>query len=173
MAANEHERRNVADRLLLRYARKSPNEIEELTGIPALEAKARIDEILSARDHLTLRQEEVLILEEMAELIHESRDRMQNATDRDYATIANVALRGMTTALSRIEAAKKAVKIDVSKITEGQARVFTRIFDVGYKTILNELANKYEIPAEVVLDLHRMAMDEAQAYANDHTLEED
>lgn len=169
--SQEIERRSNTDRLLIRHARKSPREIEEITGIPAEEALARLNELLDSRDHLSLRRQEVLIIEQMTELFHESRDRMQNAGDRDYASIANVALRGATQMLQRLDAARKNSSIDVDKITEGQARAFGRIFDVALGYILRELRSDYDLPPERVLELHAEAMDEARRFAEENIIE--
>lgn len=166
------ERRNNTDRLLIRNARKSAREIEEITGIPAEEALARLNELLDSRDHLTLRRQEILLMEELNELFYQSRERMQNAGDRDYAAIANAALRAATHMLGRLDAARKATIIDVDKITSGQARVFMRVFDVGFKHILDELAAEYDISPQRVIELHRGAMDAAESYAEENHIEE-
>lgn len=158
--------------MLIRNARKSPREIEEVTGIPANEALARLNELLDSRDHLTVRRQEILIMEELNELFYESRERMTNAGDRDYAAIANAALRSATHMLQRLDAARKATVIDVDKITAGQARVFGKIFDVAFAHILHELAREYDIPQARVLELHREAMDAAETYAEENAIEE-
>ena len=170
--SKEVERRNNTDRLLIRNARKTPKEIEEITGIPANEALARLNEMLDSKDHLTLRRQEILIMEELNELFHESRERMHNAGDRDYAAIANAALRSATHMLARLDAARKANVIDLDKISAGQARVFGKIFDVAFAHILNELAAQYDIPQDRVLELHRSAMVAAQDYAEENAIEE-
>lgn len=170
--AKEVERRNNTDRLLIRNARKTPKEIEDITGIPANEALARLNEMLDSKDHLTLRRQEILIMEELNELFHESRERMHNAGDRDYAAIANAALRSATHMLARLDAARKANVIDVDKITAGQARVFGKIHDVSMNTILTELAREFDIPQERVLELHRMGMQAGQDWAEENAIED-
>lgn len=169
--SKEIERRSNTDRILLRYARKSPNEIEELTGIPAEEALARLNELLDSKDHLTLRRQEILILENLNELFHESRERMSNAGDRDYAAIANAALRSATHMLAQIEKARKLNVIDVNKITEGQARIFGKVFDAGFSALLNELAGELDLTPQRVIELHKFAMVAAQQYAEDNAIE--
>ncbi len=172
MAQHEIERRSNIDRLLIRHARKSPREIEEATGIPANEAIARLNELLDSRDHLTLRRQEVLLVEEMNELFHESRDRMHNAGDRDFASITNAALRAATQMMQRLDAARKANVIDVDKITEGQARIFGKLFDVALNHILTELSKEYDIPKERIMELHREGMNKSQDYADQNLISE-
>ena len=168
----ELERRSNLDRLLIRNARKTPNEIQEITGVAANEALARLNEILDSKDHLTLRRQEILIMEELNELFHESRERMHNAGDRDYAAIANAALRSATHMLARLDAARKANVIDVDKISRGQARVFGKIHDVSLNAILEELAQEFDIPQDRVLELHRIGMVAGQEWAEDNAIED-
>lgn len=170
--AKELDRRSNIDRLLIRNARKTPNEIEEVTGIPAHEALARLNELLDSKDHLSLRRQEILLMEELNELFHESRERMHNAGDRDYAAIANAALRSATHMLARLDAARKANVIDVDKITRGQARVFGKIHDVSLGAILEELASEFNIPQDRVLELHRLGMVAGQEWAEEHAIED-
>lgn len=170
--SKELERRPNSDRLLLRYARKSPREIEEITGIPANEALVRLNELLDSKDHLTLRRQEILILENLNELFHESRERMTNAGDRDYAAIANAALRSATHMLAQIEKARKMNVIDVNRITQGQARVFGKVFDAGFSALLHELAGELDLTPERVIELHKFAMNAAQEYAEENAVEE-
>lgn len=169
---SEVERSNV-DNLLIRHANKSPREIEEATGIPAAQAMARLNELLDSRDHLSIRRQEVLIVEELMEVVHDARERMRNAGDRDYAAIANVVIRSGSQLLTRLESARKNANIDVNKITDGQARVFARIFDVALGYILDELMKEYDIPQERVLNLHREAMQEAALWAAENVIEDD
>lgn len=164
--------RNNVDNLLIRHANKSPREIEEATGIPAAEAMHRLNELLDSRDHLTIRRQEVLIVEELMEVVHDARERMRNAGDRDYAAIANVVIRSGSQLLTRLEAARKNTNIDVNKITDGQARVFYRIFDIMLGYILDELKSEYDIPQERILNLHRDATMVAQVWANENVVEE-
>jgi len=172
MSGNEIERRSVTDRMLLRHARKSPNEIAEATGLDPQEALARLNEMLDNRDHLTVRRTEMLLLEEFNELLHDAKDRMRSASDRDYAPIASVALNAVSKMSDRLDAQRKAVKIDYNKINEGQSRVFGRVFDVALAYILDGLRKQYDIPEELVLTLHREAMMAAAGEMQDY-IEED
>lgn len=173
MPGTELARRNSVDRLLLQHARKSPAEIEEITGINAVEALARLHELLDSRTHLTARRQEALLLEEFNELLFDARSRMQSANDRDYAPIASVALRAVEQMATRLDAARKAVKIDYNKITQGQAQIFGRAFDVALGYILDNLRRQYEIPEELILQLHRESMIQADQYMEDNLEPED
>lgn len=172
LATRDGGGRSNVDNLLIRHANKSPREVEELTGIPAGEAMTRLNELLDSRDHLTIRRQEVLIVEELMEVVHDAKERMRNAGDRDYAAIANVVIRSGSQLLTRLEAARKNTSIDVNKITDGQARVFYRIFDIMLGYILDELKGEYGIPIERVLNLHREATNVAQLWASENVIED-
>ena len=60
--------RSAIDAKLLSLARKSPEEIAELTGLDAKFVASRISELLESRDWLSDRQQERLLLEEIADL---------------------------------------------------------------------------------------------------------
>jgi hypothetical protein len=168
MAGNELARRDPVDRLLITHARKSPNEIAEITGLPATEALVRLGELLDNRDHLTMRRHEALLLEEFNDLLHDARSRMKGASDRDYAPIASVALRAVEQMASRLDAQRKAVKIDYNKITEGQSQVFGKGFDVALHHILEGLRARYDIPEDLILQLHREGMQASFAYLQEN-----
>lgn len=175
MPTNElatYEGHSAVDKLLIRHATKSPHEIEEATGIPAAQAMQRLNDLLDSRDHLSIRRQEILIIDELMEVVHDARERMRNAGDRDYAAIANVVIRSGSQLMTRLADARKHSVIDVNMITEGQAQVFARIFDVALGYILEELKKDYDIPQETILRLHRESMTEAQLWAAENVIEE-
>jgi hypothetical protein len=74
--------------------------------------------------------------------------------------------------MQRLDAARKANVIDVDKITEGQARIFGKLFDVALNHILTELSKEYDIPKERIMELHREGMNKSQDYADQNLISE-
>ena len=126
--AEERKNRSNMDRIILKNARLSIEEISELTGIEAAEVDVRLRAMLRSRDHLSDRQEERLLIIEMGDLIDEVRNRMSGATDDNYADIANVALRGYEAISKRLDARRKLVEVDVAEISRAQGEMFLAIF---------------------------------------------
>lgn len=123
----ERKSRSNTDRLLLTYARLALSEIEEKTGIPASEAGLRLNELLRARDHLSERQEERLLIIELGDLIDDVKGRMSGANNDNYADIANVALRGYEAIAKRFDARRKLTEADMAEITRSQGEMFLAI----------------------------------------------
>lgn len=162
--------RPASEKMLLQYARLSYDEIEEKTGIPALEAAEKIEFLLADRGHLNQRQTELLLLIELGDVISDARQRLTNASDRDYAAIANVILRGAKDLLDRITEARRGVEIDISEITEGQARTFGNAYDASTDEIFRILQRRYDdLTDEDTNDLKRKGMQAAAAYLMEHT----
>jgi hypothetical protein len=157
----ERRKRSNTDRLLLTYARLSLLEIEEKTGVPAAEAGLRLNELLRARDHLSERQEERLLIIELGDLIDDVKTRMQGASNDNYADIANVALRGYEAIAKRFDARRKLTEADMAEITRAQGEMFLAILIES----LN-LAGNYmeELHPEVDFDI-RADMEAAFDYA--------
>lgn len=130
---------SVSNRLLLENARYSPKEIEERTGIPAIDAVTRINELLESRDWLTMRQREQLLIIDLEDMIDDLKKRMQNAADEDYAAIATVSVRAMKLISERFDAQRRAVEQDITRITSAQAKMFGVSYDAALETLLNGL----------------------------------
>lgn len=165
--------RSVSDKMLLAVARLSAFEIEEKTGIPAVEALQRVDAMLANRGHLNQRQQELLLLVELGDVIMDARTRLPNSSDRDYAAIANVILRGAKDLLDRIAEARRGVEIDISEITAGQARTFGNAYDVSTDAMFRILKKRYsDLTDADINDLKRQGMFAAAQYLEEHTGEE-
>lgn len=122
----EEERRNRSntDKLLLKYARLSGQEIAEKTGLDPVDALQRLNVLLASRDHLTERMEERLLLIELSDFVAEARERQKNASDEDYALIAGVTLRGMREIANRLDARRRLDDKDITEISAGQGSMF-------------------------------------------------
>lgn len=142
----ERAERNAVDELLIKNARKSPEQIEQATGIPAQQAMERLAHILRARDWMSERMEERLLLIEMGDLIDGVKKRLDHASEQYYADTANVALRGYEAISKRMDARRNITEEDMAEITRVQAE--------GYIDVLNELGTDVaEYLGEVFPDL--------------------
>lgn len=140
--------RSAIDAKLLSYARKSPEEIAELTGLDAKFVAERISQLLESRDWLSDRQQERLLLEEIADLKDMVMDRVRFADEKDFAGIANVALRTLKLISERLDARRKLVDADIESITQAQARVFGRAFNLALEHVVDVLGA--DVDAEIV-----------------------
>lgn len=131
--------RSAIDGKLLSLARKSPEEIAELTGLDAKFVASRISELLESRDWLSDRQQERLLLEEIADLKDMIMERVRFADEKDFAGVANVALRTLKLISERLDARKKLVEADINEISVAQARVFGKAFDLALGHVVKVL----------------------------------
>ena len=118
------------DRLLLKFARRSPGELEVLTGIPAGECVERLGVLLGDGDWLSDRQEERLLLLELDGLksrILDELDRVEGSGD--FVAAAGVALRALREIGSRLDLRRRVVDDEIGRISEAQARIFGRAFE--------------------------------------------
>jgi hypothetical protein len=136
--------RSAIDAKLLAYARKSPEEIAELTGLDARFVAERISFLLESRDWLSDRQQERLLLEEIADLKDMVMDRVKFADEKDFAGIANVALRTLKLISERLDSRRKLVDADIESITQAQARVFGKAFNLALEHVVGVLGSGFE-----------------------------
>lgn len=139
LMGSELESRSALDSKLLANARKSPAEISVLTGLPAEVVAERVSVLLESRDWLSDRQQERLLLEEIADLKDEVMFRMRSADEKDFAAVANVALRTLKLISERLDSRRKLVDADIESITQAQARVFGQAFDLALGHVVKVL----------------------------------
>lgn len=139
----ERKARSALDELLIRHARKSPQEIEEKTGVPAREAMERLGHLLTARDWMTERQEEKLLIMEMGDLIDETRVRMETVSEQYYSDTANVALRGYEAIGKRMDARAAITEMEMAEITRTQAEVYIETLNRTVQKTIEYIAEVY------------------------------
>lgn len=139
----DRKARSALDEMLLRNARKSPEEIEAKTGIPAREAMERIAHLLSARDYMTERMEEKLLILEMGDLIDETRTRMETVSEQYYSDTANVALRGYEAIGKRMDARAAITEQEMAEITRIQAEVYIETLNRLVSKTVDYIAEVY------------------------------
>ena len=150
---SELERRGAVDSKLLSLARKSPEEISELTGLDARFVAERISQLLESRDWLSDRQQERLLLEEIADLKDLIMERVRFADEREFAGVANVALRTLKLISERLDSRRKLVDADIESITQSQARIFGRAFDLALSYVVSSFKSLEEVPASEDVDV--------------------
>lgn len=148
----EKRQRSALDELLLANARKSPDEIELATGVPAAQAVERLTFLLRARDWMSERAEERLLIIELGNLIEGVKKRLENVSEQYYSDTANVALRGYEAIGKRMDTRLAITEMEMSEITRVQAEV--------YIETLNELVQETiqyisEVYPEMDLELER------------------
>lgn len=144
MGSELSSNRSAIDAKLLSYARKSPDEIAELTGLDSRFVAERISQLLESRDWLSDRQQERLLLEEIADLKDMVMERVRFADEKDFAGVANVALRTLKLISERLDSRRKLVDADIESITQAQARVFARAFNLALEHVVGVLGSEFE-----------------------------
>ena len=99
----ELERTNL-DEKLLSLARKSPQEIADLTGLEPKYIAERIAYLLDSKDWLNDRQEERLLLIEAGALKDKAFGMLQDVGPQEFAGVANVVLKSLRLVSERLDA---------------------------------------------------------------------
>jgi pantothenate synthetase len=130
------------DEILLRLAANgsSADEIERQTGIPAAQAVMHIKKILQSRDIWTDFERRQLLLRELNELKESLR---QNALDMKDPQSARLLLQTLQTISQRLDSEQKQLDVDIVKVTEHQAKVMGRAFDIALNHMKAELMKLY------------------------------
>lgn len=132
----------VLDEILLRLAANgaSAEQIERETGIPAAQAVMHIKRLLQSRDIWTEFERRQLLIKELNEL----KDAMRSsAVDMKDPQSARLMLQTLQTIAQRLDSEKNQLDVDIVKITDHQAKVMGRAFDVALDHIKGELVKKH------------------------------
>lgn len=145
--------RSAIDAKLLSLARKSPDEISEITGLDAKFVAERVSQLLESRDWLSDRQQERLLLEEIADLKDMIMERVRFADEKDFAGVANVALRTLKLISERLDSRRKLIEADINEISAAQARIFGKAFDLALSHVVTTFKALEEVPADSEVDI--------------------
>lgn len=139
------------DEILLRLAANgsSADEIERETGIPAAQAVMHIKKILQSRDIWTDFERRQLLLRELNELKESMR---QNALEMKDPQSARLLLQTLQTIAQRLDSEQKQLDVDILKVTEHQAKVMGRAFDIALNHVKQEVLKKYPEISKADLD---------------------
>lgn len=139
----EKKARSALDELLIANARKSPDEIESITGIPAEQAIERLAFILRTRDWMSERMEERLLIIELGNLIEGVKKRLENVSEQYYSDTANVALRGYEAIGKRMDTRLAITEMEMSEITRVQAEVYIETLNELVKETIQYVSEVY------------------------------
>ena len=132
------------NRRLIRLARRSPNEIEALTGIPAGEVLERLSTLFDSRTWRDDVQEERLILMEYGDLLEDVKDRLDTAkSEEGFASIARVAMTGLKDLMDRLEKRRAANNEDMEKVNRAQAALMVEAISLAMERAALELQKRY------------------------------
>lgn len=139
----EKKARSALDELLLANARKSPEHIEDVTGIPAEQAMERLAHLLRTRDWMSERMEERLLIIELGNLIEGVKARLENVSEQYYSDTANVALRGYEAIGKRMDTRLAITEMEMSEITRVQAEVYIETLNKLIQKTMEYVAEVY------------------------------
>lgn len=154
--AKDKPRRKAIDSKILSNARKSMNEISELTGASPEYVAERLSELLAERGWLSERQEERLLIIEMSDVVSHAREKLEEAKydNENYASIANAVFKGLELISKRMDARRTLVEEDISRITAANAKLFGHAMDIALSHIRGTLKELYpEVTDQMIDDL--------------------
>ncbi len=152
------------NRLLIRHARKSPAEIEEITGIPAAEVAQRLEVLLNNSSIRNDLMEEKLILAEINLVVEDIRNRMGGYVKEDegYASMARVAIAAHKLQLDQIDKRRKAIDDKLSLISEREAALMMAAIRMARELAIAKLQIQFpEAEEEIIYDIFEESFDEA------------
>lgn len=131
--AESPEERSALTEKLLANARKSPQELAEITGLKPEDAVSRLAALLEDRGWMTERMEERLLIIELGDMIQDARKVLKRAEydPENYANVANVVLKGFAQMAQRFDQRRKLVDADLEKVTASYARKMVEIVQEG------------------------------------------
>ncbi len=147
----ELERTNL-DEKLLSLARKSPQEIADLTGLEPKYIAERIAYLLDSKDWLNDRQEERLLLIEASSLKDKAFGMLQDVGPQEFAGVANVVLKSLRLVSERLDARRKLVDSDIERITAAHAKIFAQAFDAALAYIIAGFRAFEGVPGDEEID---------------------
>jgi len=147
----ELERTNL-DEKLLSLARKSPVEIGEITGLDPKYVAERVAYLLDSKDWLTDRQEERLLLIEAGSLKDRAFGMLDDVGPQEFAGVANVVLKSLRLVSERLDARRKLVDDDISRITAAHAKIFAKAFDAALQYIIAGFKAFEGVPSDEDID---------------------
>lgn len=133
-----------ADAILIRYySLKSPQEIGDLTGIDPAEVMRRTKTLLGTRDYLGESAKIGAILFRMESLFAELEGRMEDASNRDVAAIANSAAGLGGRMLAEMRKLREEAQNDAEIALQSYSRKFVDLIERAYYTQLGKLSERY------------------------------
>lgn len=164
--------RSSLDEKLLSLARRSPQEIAEVTGLEPQYVAERISFLLDSKDWLSDRQEERLLLIEAASLKDRAFEMLEATGPQEFAGVANVVLKSLRLVSDRLDARRKIVDDDIGKITRAHAKMFAEAFDTALRFIVEGFKAFDGVPSDAEVDeLVEAGLRKAENVLNEYIFE--
>jgi hypothetical protein len=141
------------DAKILKNARKSITELAELTGLSPNEVAEKRSNLLDSTNSLTDRQEEKLLLIDLAELIDDAKKQLEHAEDvTEYSSMFKSVLTGYRLVADRLDARRKSVDDDINRISSIQARMWGEAIKLAQEKSKFELQRLFPDVDEYIID---------------------
>jgi hypothetical protein len=138
------ERVGEVDRILIReYGRKSPQELELLTGVPALEVAQRLERVLGERDFLGEDARIGVLLQRLDGMVAEVESRMSGISDRNLGSVVNAAAGAIGRQLKVLADMRDRSVVDLERVQSVYARELVRIVELSFERLLGRLEERY------------------------------
>lgn len=139
------ERVDEVDRLLLReYGRKSPRELEVLTGVPALEVAQRLERLLGERNFLSEDAAIRVLLFRLDSMVAEVESRLVDVSDRNIGAVVNAAAGAIGRQLRVLSDLRDRSVVDLDRVQGLYARELVRIVELSFERLLGRLEERFE-----------------------------
>jgi len=138
------ERVDEVDRLLLReYGRKSPRELEVLTGVPALEVAQRLERLLGERNFLSEDAAIRVLLFRLDAMVAEVESRLVDVSDRNIGAVVNAAAGAIGRQLRVLSDLRDRSVVDLDRVQGLYARELVRIVELSFERLLGRLEERF------------------------------
>lgn len=144
------ERVDEVDRLLIReYGRRSPRELEELTGVPALECAQRLERILGERNFLSEDAAIRVLLFRLDSMVAEVESRLPDVSDRNVGAVVNAAAGAIGRQLRVLQDLRDRSVVDLERVQGLYAAELVRIVELSFERLLGRLEERFpEVSAD-------------------------
>ena len=132
------------DRVLLReYGRRSPQELEVLTGVPALEVAQRLERVLGERDFLGVDARIGVLLHRLDGMVAELEGRLSGVSDRNLGSVVNAAAGAIGRQLGVLKVLREESRVDVERVQRVYADELVRIVELSFERLLGRLEERF------------------------------
>ncbi|ACY35906.1 hypothetical protein CMP1-10 [Clavibacter phage CMP1] len=178
---------NALDTRLLEMAanRKSPQEMQDATGIPAARCAQRVREILSARDWLSPLERRVLIMDDyaklrtyMMEMMDAQRDGIPMVDKKGFGIVLPADPRWAANMLKLLNQLDYMIDRDageldntLNKVKRNQARLMVEAIELAFERLTFEIEKKYPgVEQSVLMEFMEHALPKAIALVDSRTV---
>ena len=139
------ERVGEVDRILIReYGRKSPVELEQLTGVPALEVAQRLERLLGERNFLSEDAAIRVLLFRLDSMVAEVESRLSDVSDRNVGAVVNAAAGAIGRQLRVLQDLRDRSVVDLERVQGVYARELVRIVELSFERLLGRLEERFD-----------------------------